>query len=125
MPQLHAELLREARLRQELRLAREIQQSISARPTSRSARKAIHELFARVHPAREVSGDLYDFFPLPDGRLVFFLGDVSGKGMPAALFMIAVRTLIRHLATVGERPRGTARASKHRRWWPTTPQPCS
>ena len=49
------------------------------------------ELFARVQPAREVSGDLYDFFPLPDGRLAFFLGDVSGKGMPAALFMIAVR----------------------------------
>ena len=36
--------------------------------------------------------------PLPDGRLAFFLGDVSGKGMPAALFMIAVRTLISHLA---------------------------
>jgi sigma-B regulation protein RsbU (phosphoserine phosphatase) len=45
-----------------------------------------------------VSGDLYDFFRLPDGRLAFFVGDVSGKGMPAALFMIAVRTLSRHLA---------------------------
>jgi sigma-B regulation protein RsbU (phosphoserine phosphatase) len=45
-----------------------------------------------------VSGDLYDFFKLPDGRLAFFVGDVSGKGMPAALFMIAVRTLARHLA---------------------------
>jgi len=45
-----------------------------------------------------MSGDLYDFFPLSDGRLAFFLGDVSGKGMPAALFMLAVRTLARHLA---------------------------
>ena len=56
------------------------------------------ELFAQCLPAREVSGDLYDFFRLGDGRLAFFVGDVSGKGMPAALFMIAVRTLARHLA---------------------------
>lgn len=94
---LHAERLREERLRQELRLARDIQQSFL--PTDFAVFGADDlELFARVQPAREVSGDLYDFFPLPDGRLAFFVGDVSGKGMPAALFMIAVRTLIRHLA---------------------------
>ena len=94
---LHAEHLREAQLRQELLLAREIQQSFL--PTEFEVLGAGGpELFARVQPAREVSGDLYDFFPLPDGRLAFFLGDVSGKGMPAALFMIAVRTLIRNLA---------------------------
>ena len=94
---LHAEHLREAQLRQELLLAREIQQSFL--PTDfESLGPDGPELFARVQPAREVSGDLYDFFPLPDGRLAFFLGDVSGKGMPAALFMIAVRTLIRNLA---------------------------
>ena len=84
-------------MRQELRLAREIQQSYL--PTDfRPLGDGGPELFARVLPAREVSGDLYDFFPLPDGRLAFFVGDVSGKGMPAALFMIAVRTLIRSLA---------------------------
>jgi sigma-B regulation protein RsbU (phosphoserine phosphatase) len=95
--ELHAERLREERLHQELRLARDIQQSFL--PADFEVYKdGDPELFARVHPAREVSGDLYDFFPLPDGRLAFFLGDVSGKGMPAALFMIAVRTLIRHLA---------------------------
>jgi phosphoserine phosphatase RsbU/P len=94
---LHAALLREARLRQELLLAREIQQSFL--PTNFEPLGAGKmELFARVHPAREVSGDLYDFFPLPDGRLAFLLGDVSGKGMPAALFMIMVRTLSRNLA---------------------------
>jgi sigma-B regulation protein RsbU (phosphoserine phosphatase) len=47
---------------------------------------------------------LYDFIKLPDGRLAFFVGDVSGKGMPAALFMIAVRTLIRHLAVESQSP---------------------
>ncbi len=94
---LHTEHLREAQLRQELLLAREIQQSFL--PTDfEPLGPDGPELFARVQPAREVSGDLYDFFPLPDGRLAFFLGDVSGKGMPAALFMIAVRTLIRNLA---------------------------
>jgi serine phosphatase RsbU (regulator of sigma subunit) len=93
----HAERLREERLHQELAMARDIQQSFL--PTDFNVLKGPHtELFARVHSAREVSGDLYDFFPLPDGRLVFFLGDVTGKGMPAALFMIAVRTLSRHLA---------------------------
>jgi phosphoserine phosphatase RsbU/P len=99
----HAEQLREERLRQELRLAREIQQSFL--PTDfRLLGDGGPELFARVLPAREVSGDLYDFFPLPDGRLAFFVGDVSGKGMPAALFMIAVRTLIRSLAPSSRGP---------------------
>jgi phosphoserine phosphatase RsbU/P len=100
---LHAELLREARLRQEVMLAREIQQQFLPTDYQRVS-GGQYELFARVHPAREVSGDLYDFFLLPDGRLTFFLGDVSGKGMPAALFMIAVRTLSRHLAPSASGP---------------------
>jgi sigma-B regulation protein RsbU (phosphoserine phosphatase) len=100
---LHAERLREERLRQELRLARDIQQSFLPADFA-LFEDGDPELFARVHPAREVSGDLYDFFHLHDGRLAFFLGDVSGKGMPAALFMIAVRTLIRHLAPSSHSP---------------------
>jgi serine phosphatase RsbU (regulator of sigma subunit)/pSer/pThr/pTyr-binding forkhead associated (FHA) protein len=94
---LHAERLREARLRQELLLARDIQQSFLPTET-RPLGPGGPEVFARVQPAREVSGDLYDYFRLADGRLAFFLGDVSGKGVPAALFMVAVRTLARHLA---------------------------
>jgi serine phosphatase RsbU (regulator of sigma subunit)/pSer/pThr/pTyr-binding forkhead associated (FHA) protein len=100
---LHTERLREERLHQELRLARDIQQAFL--PTEFALfPDGDLELFARVHPAREVSGDLYDFFRLPDDRLAFFLGDVSGKGMPAALFMIAVRTLIRHLTPSARSP---------------------
>jgi serine phosphatase RsbU (regulator of sigma subunit) len=105
---LHDELLREERLRQELALAREIQEGFL--PTNfQPLGESTFELFARVQPARQVSGDLYDFFPLTDGRLAFFFGDVSGKGMPAALFMVAVRTLSRHLASVGGSPAETLR----------------
>ncbi len=92
----HAERLREERLRQEILLARDIQQQFL--PSEFGAAGESAELYASCLPAREVSGDLYDFFRLKDGRLAFFVGDVSGKGMPAALFMIAVRTLARNLA---------------------------
>jgi sigma-B regulation protein RsbU (phosphoserine phosphatase) len=92
----HAERLREERLRQEIMMARDIQQQFL--PCGFEVAGPTAELHARCHSAREVSGDLYDFFKLPDGRLAFFVGDVSGKGMPAALFMIAVRSLARHLA---------------------------
>ena len=52
--------------------------------------------------AREVAGDYYDAFTLPDGRLVCLVGDVCGKGVGAALFMSLFRSLIRVLATSGE-----------------------
>jgi serine phosphatase RsbU (regulator of sigma subunit) len=109
---LHAELLREERLHQELLLARDIQMSFLPSQFDGFAGND-PELFAKVHPAREMSGDLYDFFVLPDGRLAFFVGDVSGKGMPAALFMVAVRTLIRHLAPAAKSP-SQMLASLHR-----------
>jgi serine phosphatase RsbU (regulator of sigma subunit) len=100
---LHAERLREERLRQELALAREIQQGFMPSDFGDFSKERL-ELFGCVHPARVVSGDLYDFARLPDGRLTFIVGDVSGKGMPAALFMVAVRTLSRHLSSSGGSP---------------------
>jgi serine phosphatase RsbU (regulator of sigma subunit)/pSer/pThr/pTyr-binding forkhead associated (FHA) protein len=101
--ELHAERLREERLRQELALAREIQAGFL--PTNFPLPATVgFELYACVHPAREVSGDLYDFFALPDGRWAFYLGDVSGKGIGAALFMVAVRSLCRHLVGDGKGP---------------------
>jgi sigma-B regulation protein RsbU (phosphoserine phosphatase) len=105
---LHAEVLREERLRQELALAREIQQGFLPNEFP-SPEETGFELFACVYPARQVSGDLYDFFQLDDGRWAFFVGDVAGKGMPAALYMIAVRTLTRHLASSASSPIETLR----------------
>jgi serine phosphatase RsbU (regulator of sigma subunit) len=92
----HSQRLREERLRQEILMARDIQQQFLPADFDLVGKEA--EFFAKCLPAREVSGDLYDLFRLPDGRIAFYIGDVSGKGMPAALFMIAVRTLARHLA---------------------------
>ena len=62
------------------------------------------EILGRVFPALQVAGDFYDFFPLPDGRFAFSIGDVSGKGIPAALFMGSCRTLCRYLAKEGLPP---------------------
>jgi serine phosphatase RsbU (regulator of sigma subunit) len=99
---LHEERLREERLKQELMMAREIQESFL--PRDFRPIEGDYKLYAHCVPAREMSGDLYDFFPRPDGKLALFVGDVSGKGMPSALFMIAVRTLIRHLALASSSP---------------------
>ena len=94
---LHEEKLKEEKLRQELLVARNIQQSFL--PAEFRPMEGAYELYASCRPAREMSGDLYDFFPTPDGKLALFIGDVTGKGMPSALMMVAVRTLVRHLAT--------------------------
>ena len=100
---LHAEKLREQRLMQELALAQEIQQGYLPDELE-GFPDADFEIFGRVYPARKVAGDFYDFVKAPSGRLAFFIGDVSGKGMPAALYMIAVRTLCRHMAREADRP---------------------
>jgi hypothetical protein len=94
---LNAERVREAQLHKELAMAREIQEGFLPDHFTPLPGGG-YELHARVCPARDVSGDLYDFFPTADGRLAFFLGDVSGKGMPAALFMFAVHALSHYLA---------------------------
>ncbi len=52
------------------------------------------DLYAAIKPAKEIGGDLYDFFLIDDDHLFFCIGDVSGKGVPAALFMSVTKTLI-------------------------------
>jgi serine phosphatase RsbU (regulator of sigma subunit) len=88
-------------LRRELDIAREIQQSIL--PRQFPERDQI-DLFATMLPARDVGGDFYDFFALDAERLGLVIGDVSGKGMPAALFMAVSRTLVKATALSGLDP---------------------
>jgi phosphoserine phosphatase RsbU/P len=92
--QEHNELLA---IRRELDIARDIQQSIV--PKTFPNRSDVR-LFADMIAAQEVGGDFYDFFFLDDSRIGVLVGDVSGKGVPAALFMAMTRTLLRSTALV-------------------------
>ncbi|MFO0968217.1 MAG: SpoIIE family protein phosphatase [Gemmataceae bacterium] len=94
---LQAQRLKEERLHRELALARDIQEGFLPHELENFP-DADFEILGRLYPARQVAGDLYDYFRLPGGQLAFFIGDVSGKGIPAALFMVMTRTLIRHIA---------------------------
>ncbi len=89
----------------ELRIAGEIQLSLLPSPLSESEKTRL-DFAAVVRPAREAGGDLYDGFSLPDGRFFALVGDVSGKGVSAALFMamaaMAIRTLAKTLSDPGE-----------------------
>jgi phosphoserine phosphatase RsbU/P len=62
------------------------------------------EIYAEMAPARRVGGDFYDFFAVGERRMGFIIGDVSGKGVPAALFMAVSRTLLRATALQGLDP---------------------
>lgn len=91
-----AEAATRQRYEQELEIARLIQQNFLP--------KQLPELdgwqvAAFYRPAREVGGDFYDVIPLPDGRFGFVVGDVTDKGVPAALVMSATRTILRASAT--------------------------
>ncbi|MCQ2795414.1 MAG: SpoIIE family protein phosphatase [Bacilli bacterium] len=60
------------------------------------------DLFADMKTAKQVGGDFYDFFPLSNNRLFFLIADVSGKGVPAAMFMMRAETLIKSLVQTDE-----------------------
>ena len=102
----HLDVMREAlrsrdelvALRQELGVAARMQESILPTSFPRDPRYEIH---AWMTPAKEVGGDFYDFFKLEDGRIGIVMADVSGKGVPAALFMMVSRTLMKGTA-IGE-----------------------
>ena len=62
------------------------------------------DIFATMTPAKEVGGDFYDFFLVDDDHLAMVMADVSGKGVPAALFMVITKTLIKNRAQMGDSP---------------------
>ena len=92
----------EKRIEQELEFARTIQES--SLPKSFTFPRREFELYAMMDPAREVGGDFYDFFFIDRDRLALVIADVSGKGIPAALFMMRAKTAIRGLAESGKAP---------------------
>jgi phosphoserine phosphatase RsbU/P len=84
-----------ARLQEELDSARRLQMAMAPQSFPPPSSDFPIDLCASMEPAREVGGDLYDFFRTEDGMLCFLVGDVSGKGMAAALFMARTKSLIR------------------------------
>lgn len=97
-----AQIIEKEKLEQELRTAQRIQQSILP---GELPRLAGYDFGALMMPARSVGGDLYDFIPLGKGRLGIAVGDVSDKGVPAAIFMALTRSLLRAEATRVASPR--------------------
>ncbi len=86
------------RIQSELDMASNIQQSILPRTYPAFPERPEMDIFAKTIPAREVGGDFYDFFMLDKDRVGVVVADVSGKGVPAALFMTVARTLIKNAA---------------------------
>lgn len=89
---LYQQELDQRLMERELEMARAIQQSFLPQQVPQPEG---WDIAAFWQPMRKVAGDFYDFYPLPDGRLALVIADVSGKGVPAALFMALSRTVLR------------------------------
>jgi len=91
-------------IRQELDVARRIQLSMIPGIYPAFPERSEFEIFGEIITAREVGGDFYDFCMIDDDRLYFAIGDASGKGVPAALFMAVTRTMVKADAVKGLPP---------------------
>ena len=111
----YADAIREAMAR-DLRIAREIQMGILPTDLAAATSHSGLDVHAIIEPAQKVGGDLYEVLRASDDRLVVALGDVSGKGIPAALFMAitvtVLRTLARHIVDPAEILQSTQRRAR-------------
>jgi phosphoserine phosphatase RsbU/P len=101
------------RIESELKIARDIQMSMVPKTFPPFPHRPELALYATLVPAREVGGDFYDFFFIDYNHLCFAIGDVSGKGVSAALFMAVTRTLFRTTASKVSRPDGILSLLNH------------
>ncbi len=92
------------RIESELRIGRDIQMGILPKIFPAFTEYAEFDIYASVEPAKEVGGDLYDFFLVDENHFCFLIGDVSGKGVPAAFFMAVTKTLLKVVAERGVSP---------------------
>lgn len=86
------------KIESELRIAREIQMAMIPHIFPPYPDLPMIDVFAVLKSAKEVGGDLYDFFVIDGNKFCFAIGDVSGKGVPASLFMAVTRTLVRSIS---------------------------
>lgn len=101
---LRASALEKERMDESLRVAQAIQMRMLPQGFPPRTDDSLFEIAAAIRPARQVGGDFYDFVHTPDDRLYLCVGDVSGKGMPAALLMAVTRALFRSMILQGESP---------------------
>jgi len=92
------------RIESELRVATEIQMSMLPRTFPPFPDRKEFDIFAMMLPAKEVGGDLYDFFLVQPDKLCLIIGDVCGKGIPAALFMAITKALLKTAGMAGLPP---------------------
>ena len=92
------------RLGTELALATQIQASMLPHIFPAFPERSEFEIFASMDPAKEVGGDFYDYFLIDDDHLGLVIADVSGKGVPAALFMMASKIMLQSVAMMGLSP---------------------
>lgn len=90
-----------ARIDKELEFAKTIQYSALPSVFPPYPNRTEFDIYASMTTAKEVGGDFYDFYLLSESRLAFLIADVSGKGIPAAMFMMTSKTLIKSLAEAG------------------------
>lgn len=99
---LHTETIQQEKTKQELKIAHDIQQNFLPDLTEN---KFCFDVAARNIPARQVGGDFYDVIQTGEGRVSVMIGDVSGKGVPAALYMVRAISEYRFLAPLCKTPR--------------------
>ncbi|MCR4923297.1 MAG: PP2C family protein-serine/threonine phosphatase [Lachnospiraceae bacterium] len=92
------------RIGAELNVATQIQADMLPRIFPPFPEKKEFDLYATMDPAKEVGGDFYDFFLIDNDHIGLVMADVSGKGVPAALFMVVAKTLIKNRALMGGGP---------------------
>ena len=92
------------RISVELNIATQIQADMLPRDFPAFPERKEFDLYASMDPAKEVGGDFYDFFLIDDNHLALVMADVSGKGVPAALFMANAKSLIKNRAQIGGGP---------------------
>ncbi len=90
------------RIGTELRMANEIQESMLPHVFPPFPDRHEFDIYASMNPAREVGGDFYDFFMIDSDHLCLVMADVSGKGVPAALFMMISKTILQSCALLGQ-----------------------
>lgn len=109
MEELRVTTAAKQKIESELEIARSIQMSLVPRTFPAFPDRPEFDLHAELHPARAIGGDFYDFFMLDRERICLSIGDVSDKGVPAALFMAVVRTFLKAIWRDEESPAVTLR----------------